>query len=372
MKNEYKTMIYPFDVEAAPLLRHSNIINNLNFTHIVSPNGWGFTGKDASYTDNGQPIGIIVDSDFDKALENCDTIFFSDSSTKIDLNTFIYPKIIKAAENFKNIICTIKLEKEIFDKISGICNKNNTFFKYFTSICDSVKSTAVEKIYKISTPIIFVAGMCERTHKFEIQLNLKENIEKMGYKVSQIGTRHYCELMEFHSFPNFMYSKDITESEKVTLFNHYIKNIEVEEKPDVIIIGLPGGTMPFNYEFTNKFGILAYEISQAVRPDAVILSTLYENYEPDFYQSISNSYKYKFGYGIDCYNISNVAVNATNSKLERSLQYNTMDWKFINEKKKVYKKLDMPVYNIFDIDDAQIMANFLVNKLAEYGETQSI
>lgn len=372
MKNEYKTIIYPFDVEAVPLMRHSNLINNLNFTHVISPNGWGFTGMDASCADNGKPIGIIVDSDFDTALENCDTVFFSDFSKKLDLHTYIYPKIIKAAENFKNIICTIKLESEILDKVSQICNENNTFFKYFTNICDSVKSPVVEKIYKINTPIIFVAGVCEKTHKFEIQLNLRDNIEKMGYKVSQIGTRHYCELMGFHSFPKFMYSRDITESEKVVLFNYYIKNIEIKEKPDIIIIGVPGGTMPFNYEFTNKFGILAYQISQAVKPDVAILSTLYDNYKSDFFQLISNSYKYKFGYNIDCYNMSNAAINMQNSKIERLLQYNTIDLEFINEKKKIYSKFDTPIYNILDIDDAQSMTNFLVNKLVKYGETQSI
>lgn len=372
MKNEYKTIIYPFDIEAAPLLRHNKLINNLNFTHVISLNGWGFSGKDASCADNGPYIGMTVDSDFDKALESCDTVFFSNSSTKIDLNTSIYPKIIKAAENFKNIICTIQLENEILDKVSHICNKNNTLFEYFTNTSSEVNSPGVEEIYKINTPIIFVAGTCERTHKFEIQLNLRENIEKMGYKISQIGTRHYCELMGFHSFPKFMYSKYITESEKVTLFNYYIKNIEAKEKPDVIIIGVPGGTMPFNNEFTNKFGILAYEISQAVRPDAVILSTLYQNYESNFYQLISNSYKHKFGYNIDCCNIANAAVNVSGSQLERVLQYNTMDWKFINEKKKAYYNQDIPVYNILDADDAKSMSDFLINNLAAYGETQSI
>lgn len=372
MKNEYKTMIYPFDVEAAPLVRHSNLINNHKIVQVVSPNGWGLSGKDAGCADNGQPIGIIVDNDFDAGLENCDTVFFTDSSRKMDLHKFIYPKIIRAAENSKNVICTIKLEKEMVDKISHICNKNNTFFEYFTDTCDSVKHPLIEEIYKINTPVIFVVGLGEKTNKFEIQLSLRENLKRMGYKVSQVGTRHYCEIMGFHSFPKFMYSKAITESEKVTLFNYYIKNIEAKEEPDVIIIGVPGGTMPFNYEFTNRFGILAYEVSQAIIPDAVILSTLYTKFSSDFFESISKSYKYKFGYTIDCYNIANASLNLQTSRMERSLQYTTMDWQFINEQKNIYSTLDVPVYNILDKDDANSMSNFLVNKLAEYADTEVI
>ncbi|NFG63093.1 TIGR04066 family peptide maturation system protein [Clostridium sp. CMCC3677] len=372
MKNEYKTMIYPFDVESVPLIRHSNLMNNYKIVNIISPNGWGLCGKDAGDSDNGQPVGIIIDSDFNKALENCDTVFFTNSSMKMNLDKFVYPKIIKAAQSSKNIICTIKLENEMIDKISNICNKNNIFFKYFTDESDSIISPKTEKIYPINTPIILVFGLCERTNKFEIQLNLRENLEKMGYKVSQIGTRQYCELMEFHSFPKFMNSKSITESEKVILFNHYIKNIENKEVPDVIVIGVPGGIMPINHEFTNRFGILAYEVSQAVMPDVVVLSTLYSSSSPEILKLLSKSCKYKFGYDIDCYNISNTSLNIGASKYEESLQYNVMNLDVINEKKKMYQKLDRPAYNILDKNDAQNMTNFLVNKLAEYEEGRII
>ncbi|NOW07172.1 TIGR04066 family peptide maturation system protein [Clostridium beijerinckii] len=372
MKSKYKAIIYPFDVEAIPLIRHNNLIDNYDIVQAISPSGWGLEGKDASFADNGEPTGIIVDSDFDKALESCDAVFFINSSTKIDLDKFIYPKIIKAAQNSKNIICTIKLENRVVDEISKICTDKNTSWKYFENTCNNIKTPTIEKIYKINTPIIFVTGIGERTHKFEIQLNLKENLKKTEYRVSQIGTRHYCELMGFHSFPKFMYSKAISESEKVILFNHYIKNIEIKENPDIIIVGVPGGTMPFSYEFPNKFGILAYEISQAVLPDAVVLSTLYNDYTSEYFELISKSYRYKFGYDIDCYNISNLIVDLTASNREEELKYLMLDYQFINEKKKNHSSLGTPVYNILDIDDAKSMSDFLINKLTRYGQSQII
>lgn len=371
MKNCYKTMIYPFDLESLPLIRHNKFIDEYNIVNIISPNGWAHCGKDAGDADNGQSVGITVDNDFDKALENCDTAFFVDSSMKIDLNKFVYPKIIKAAQSSKNIICTIKLEDEMINKVSNTCNQNNRFFKYFKDKNDSTLSPKIEKIYPINTPVILVAGLCERTNKFEIQLSLRENLEDIGYKVSQIGTRHYCELMGFHSFPKFMYSKSITESEKIILFNHHIKNIESKEAPDVIVIGIPGGTMPITHEFTNKFGILAYEVSQAVMADVVVVSTLCSN-SPESLKLLSQSCKYKFGYDIDCYNISNTYLNIGASKYEESLQFDVIDLEVINEKKVMYKELDVPVYNILDINDAKSMTSFLLNKLSGYGNNQII
>lgn len=372
MKSKYKSIIYPFDVEAIPLIRHNNLIDNYDIVQAVSPSGWGFDDKDACCADNGISTGIIVNSDFDKALEVCDTVFFINSSTKIDFDRLIYPKIIKAAQNSKNIICTIKLESNVVSEISKICADKNTSWKYFENTCNNIKTPTIERIYKINTPVIFVTGIGERTHKFEMQLNLKENLKKTGYRVSQIGTRHYCELMGFHSFPKFMYSKEISESEKIILFNHYIRNIEIKENPEIIIIGVPGGTMPFSYEFTNRFGVLAYEVSQAVLPDAVVLSTLYNDYTSEYFELISKSYRYKFGYEIDCYNICNLLLDFTASKREEELKYLTLDCQFINEKKKNHSSLDTPVFNILDTDDAQSMSNFLVNKLIGYGQSQII
>lgn len=367
-----KTMIYPFDVESMPLIRHSSFFKDNVFSHIISPNGWGLNGKDASYDEGGQETGLIVDSDFDKALKECETIFFTKSNRQIDFNRSIYPKLKKSAELSKNIICSIELKKEQIEEISKVCKMNGKYFKYLSHPYKDIVCPKTEKIYKINTPVVFVTGLGERTHKFEIQLSLRDSLQQMGYKVSQIGTRNYCELMGFNSFPGFMYSRNITESEKVILFNHYIKNIEVNENPDIIIIGVPGGTMPFNYEFTNKFGILAYEISQAIIPDFVVFGTLYENVTTEFFELISKSHKYKFGYDIDCYNISNTSLNVQGSRNESSLQYLTMDWEFINDKKEEYRSLDMPIYNILDKNDIKNITEFMIDNLSEYINTEAV
>ncbi|MBU3179107.1 TIGR04066 family peptide maturation system protein [Clostridium estertheticum] len=372
MNNKYPTMIYPFDVESVTLIRHNKLINNYIITHAISPNGWGLVGKDVGDADNGQPMGIIVENDFDKALSNCDAVFFNTPSKKVDLDKVIYPKIIKAAKNSKHIICTIKIENRMIDEISHICHENNKSFEYFHDKFNKVITPLAEEIYQIDTPVIFVVGLAERTNKFEIQLNLRKYLKEMGYKVSQVGTRNYCELMGFYSFPQFMYSKSFTESEKVTLFNHYIKNISIMEKPDVIIIGIPGGTLPVNNKFTNKFGILAYEISRAVIPDVAVLSIPYGNIPLDFFESTSKSNKYKFGYSIDCYNIGNSAVNMQGGIVTDELQYITIDYNFINEKKNTYSSSGIPIYNILDSYDAKKMCGFLINNLQEYGDIKSI
>lgn len=367
-----KTAVFPFDMEACPLLRHSSLLQDYDISSLVSPEGWGFTGEDAGCADQGCDIGMRVESDFDKVLEQNDTILFMDACNDIDREILLYPRMVKAAEGSKNILCTIQLEDWIEEKIRNICRCKGTAFQYWGKKSMQIHRPASEMIYPINVPVVFVLGLAERTNKFEIQLALRENFQKMQYKVSQIGTRHYCELMGFHSFPEFMYHPAVPEHEKVVLFNHYVKNLEIKEEPDIILIGIPGGMMPFNRKFTNKFGILAYEVSQAVLPDAVVLGTLYDTCTPEYFDFLSTSAKYKLGYEVDCYNMGSVGLDWQLSNVEKQLSYIMTDWKFINEKKQQYNHLKTPVYNVLDPKDACDIANFLLGRLEAYSENKIV
>ena len=50
-----------------------------------------------------------------------------------------------------------------------------------------------------------------------------------------------------------MYDEGVSEKKKILMYNHYLKWIEQSEKPDVILVGIPGGIMP---DSKNKWDIL--------------------------------------------------------------------------------------------------------------------
>lgn len=219
-----KTMVYPFDNQFCSLLRHKNFMQHLSIEEVVSPNGWGMVGKDSSTADGGDLIGRNICGDFEKALDECDTVLFTDHDTEIDFNTVIYPKINRAIEKKKNIICTMNLDSKYQEAIIKSCNDRGIEVKFYNSLDaeDSYKEAfhKADELFKIEAPVVFVMGFGERSHKFHIQLALRENILNMGYKISQIGSRGYSELLGFHSFPSFMYSQSISETKKIIMFNH--------------------------------------------------------------------------------------------------------------------------------------------------------
>lgn len=357
-----KAVIYPYDNTLTYFFRHHNLIKEYHIVGAVSPNGWGYTGKDAGGVDGGQKVGIEVKDKFSELEDDYDTVIITDTRLDLDFDSVLYHHIEELVIQGKDIVFYRNLDVKDLEKICLLCKENDVSLIYPNNV--KLNKISTEELVDVNTPIIFVLGMSSRTQKYEIQLSIREELIKKGYKVSQIGTKNHCELFDFNSFPEFMFNGSIDESEKVILFNRLVKEMEIKEKPDVIIIGIPGGILAVNKYFTNGFGILAYLISQAVKPDAAVFSTLYRNYYSKHFEDVNDLCKYRFGYPIDCFNLSNVELDIQELKEQRKQLYTTIDSEFIDNQKKKYEGLQRPVYNILNLNDRKKMTNYLMEVLS--------
>jgi peptide maturation system protein (TIGR04066 family) len=366
MGEKERLLIYPFSIEGITILRYKDLLCSYHIDSLVCPKGFCFSGMDAGIIDKGPMVGVKVTDEFENELHKIDTVLFI--KYDIDLKDWkrdLMDKVRVAADSKKNILCTVELEEDFLVEIKGLCEKSGRFFKYYhgDGKLDNLMPKG-EKLFEIKTPVIAVYGLSERCRKFDVQLSLRQNLLKQGYSISQVGSRNYCELFGFHPFPKFMFSKGLHESDKIILLNHYVKNLELKEKPDVIIIGIPGGVMPINNDITSYFGITAFEVSQAVLPDAVVFSTLYADYENIYFEKIHTSLKYKLGCEIDCFHISNVQFDYNNFRKDKKESYLTLDYKIIEKKKKKLTDLQWPVFSVLETENAEGMAEFIVDRLA--------
>lgn len=307
-----RTIVYPFNEEFLPIIRHKNLVNDLEITKLVSLNGWGYIGKDAGFIDYGEPIGINVENNFESALEESDKVIFCDYRDEINYKRLIEPKINMAIEKGKDIVCLLSLSNEEKEKIEEKCKSNGVKFAYYNNeykITFEENHFNEEKLEKIDVPVIFVIGMMENADKFEVQLALRDGFLREGYKVSQIGSRRYSSFFNMKSIPDFMFRKDVKEYEKIVFFNRYIKEIERRENPDVIIIGVPGAILPVNEKFKGDFGIMAFEISRAVTPDATVLCSNYVDFNEQYFKELHLLLKYRFGLSMDCIYMNNKSID---------------------------------------------------------------
>lgn len=143
---------------------------------------------------------------------------------------------------------------------------------------DNIKAEGVQESKKkeIDVPIITIMGMGENCDKFSLQVKIKKEIEQCGYKVLTISANILGEFLGMETLPLFLYSKEISFSEKIKFLNLWIYNKYMEVDPDVILIECPSGILKFSEYEDNFYGEIPMIISNAVEVDVGIVS-LYAN-----------------------------------------------------------------------------------------------
>ncbi|WP_238915659.1 TIGR04066 family peptide maturation system protein [Clostridium sp. YIM B02555] len=344
-----KLMIYPFDKEVTDIARYRENLKNYQLINVISPKGWGLNGKDSNKLDGGKETGMIISEEFEDALKKCDAVFFSDTKKQSLFDTYLN-KINMANGQNKEIVMT----KELYKKLSLQENINVDVNFINTTMIDFSEFVIREfkhKLYKIDTPILGVFGVGDYCNKFDIQLGLRSKFEKDGYKVSQLGTKQYSELFGIYNLPEFLFASDMSMENKILNFNHYIHNIEINEEPDIIILGIPGGIMPLSNEYTNYFGELALIMSKAVPIDIGILSIYYtKEIEIKTLNDIKQYCKYALQCDVDYFNLANIKYEREPSSGE--VYFTTISnhkvMEFISEKKDIYKAHNLNLFSILD------------------------
>ena len=369
IKNK-KLAIYPYNPDFATVLRRSDIINASNEIFAIAPAGLGVQGKDSGEIDGGSSVGINIVDDFDSCLEEVDSIIFLDYES--EKNDTFYNSLYKSARRKKDIILLAKIDEKVDEEIQTISNQNSSsYLKYLPSLVvpyskDFAGEVIPDKIQKIDVPVIMIIGLSEYTNKFDVNLMLYRELQKMEYKVSSIGSRSYCEFFGFHSFPEFMVDDKISGERKVLLFNNFLKSIESREKPDVILLTIPGGVLPVNNKITNGYGILAYEVSQAVKPDITVLCTSYEDHKADFFPRIFLMLKHRFEFEPDLVNISNIKILWGDTRFRENISYLRVSSNKVDEVvDKLKDAMEIPVFNSLNDHSPQQITNCIMNKLED-------
>ncbi|ASA25345.1 TIGR04066 family peptide maturation system protein [Paenibacillus donghaensis] len=362
--NNKKVAIYPFDIESAPLVRYKEYLRSYDLMGVFSPRGWGIN-KDISMVDGGEK-GLTIETDLINSVINYDTLIINQPCRTLDFNKNVLPLIISKIQEKKEIILNWyeneSFIKELCERLSVPCSVMSYDRNLFVNH---------NKLMDITVPIVFVCGFTEMANKFFTQLTLREYFTKEGYNISQIGTKKYSELFGFKSFPAFMF-ESISDSEKIILFNNYVKQIEIEERPDLIIIGIPGSVIPFNNRYNYHFGSFANIISHSIEADAIIANILYGDYNQKIFDLKRNIMKYKYGWNVDCFSMSNFYVDLTSTLPDGELQFSKVGSELLDGKiESTLKSVNnINIFNSLNDTHKFTMCKMIEDKLLSYGTTR--
>jgi len=338
-------VVFPYGYEFLSILSGLNKKNLIGSSiKLVSPEGWGIVGKDAG-TAFGRPyIGINIISNLENAILEGDTLIASPFKDAGDEETnYLINSMIDEG---------INLAKSMKKKVVDLRNVNEEVVHYEYNDQD----------FEIECPIIFINGITEQLNKLDVIIDIANSLSSKGYKVSQIGTRAYCNTLGMHIFPKFMFSS-MTECQKVKAFKSYTYNIYKEERPDVMIIGIPGAAIPFNDKVDNGYGIIHYLISMAVKADFSITCSDLDAWN---FENMNIHFTHRFGHGINCVILTNTKIHYNVQEFPDRIFYEILDYEIIDKYISSIQRenLNIPIFNEYNEKDMEKLTDLIINELS--------
>ena len=354
-----RALLCTYNLNNYVLIRYRELLKDYEIIGIDIPENKFYKNRDWAYLYMGDDTGKTFS---EKRFGDYEVVILGDGTQKYNFS-FLTKQIVKFSEAGKDICMLYRLSEEHRKIIMEICSDNSVHFYMHTGMKLDFSKIEIDdkKIYEMSVPVIMVTGITEQAKKLDCVLSIKSSFENNGYKVGAIGNKNFSDLFGIYAFPEFMYG-DMREDKKILYFNTICKNIEHFEKPDVFIIGVPGGMISYNSTFTNFFGILPYEISQAVDPDHIVTIIPYGEYDDHFINEISRMVEYKFGCGNISYGMTNCFIDLNSSKQENKIQYCNLRSEDV--KKKTLKVGVEKIFNILSNMQLFEMADSIMEELS--------
>lgn len=356
-------MVFPYDNEMYPYLEHNVMMKNFSIQILLSPNGWAMEKESI--------CGYIVQTTLlETDYQKIDAVLITESSNKIQ-DEQIYEVIENMLKHNKQILLARSFQEVAYNKILQLVKDHSG------NMIDVMKANAISdidigslSIHDIYTPIICVAGVGEQTDKLLVQLSIKRYLEEKGYHIVLISSRSNSVFINnTYPFPSFMDS-NIPSEQKIILYNHFVKKIEQEEKPEVIIMGIPEGIMPISKFQVGHFGIHAFELLNAVNPDFLVMCLYGNNVTDKYVTEIKQIVKYKYMTDIECFYISGTAQDIFTVNRSIPIEYFSRKQADIENLK---TKLESDTnQRIFTEKSVEIMGQYIVDCLNDNIEMEML
>lgn len=178
----------------------------------------------------------------------------------------------------------IKFNKKLyaFDDISGYLINNDVKAKlnyYHPEIkMGDVKNNTFGKMICINKPVLAIMGTSPKQGKYTLQLQLRRQLKKEGYRIGQFGTEPTGYLFGFEVvYPcGYNSSVKIIGNDSIYAINRMLGEIE-KINPDIIIVGSQSQTLHYNTGNLGFYSIQNSELLLGSEPDGVILVVNYND-----------------------------------------------------------------------------------------------
>lgn len=344
--------MYPYNQESKIILQFRHLLNNYEIVSVITHRMQNARKKILEE--------MYCGDDLNEAFKYADALLLCDNVERIGHSG--YENVVQyALQTHKQIIFKLSL-KAIVEKFSSE-NVDNVFLNNLVS--HSLKHHS--KKYKISIPIISVMGLGENCDKFKVELGLWDGLKNRGYNVMLFGSNNLCRLFGVEVYPDFLFDEGISFCEKVIRFNHYLYEKICLGKPDIIILGCPGGIMEINEFEYNYFGETALIIANSVKCDVgIVCSYMYPSYSADLFKKINKFCYYRLNCEKNyfCVSAQEFRTDFEKCQIQYLFMEEYMDKKVQELLLKDENLLDLQIYNTWDLKSIETLMDTIVDDLS--------
>lgn len=366
-----RMLVFPYGRDCEPIVRHAGLLEPCyEIAALVSPGGWGMAGKDITVVDSGAILPVY--EKIQEVTEEFDSLFIPPFEVfGKEVENRLVDEMLRLIPCISHVIYASRLASENHKKLEEACLLSGEacsfidFSEYKEPKVFSLAEPIEEypSLIPLDVPVAVVAGWWERTDKFEVSLALREQFLKRGYHVSQVGSRDGCEMFGFHSFPSFMFRKDVDAVAKIIYFNRWIVEVARKERPDLLLVTIPGAIQNFNEQFTRGFGIMHHQVFQAVAPDILVMCTFYMSVSKKILEDMSRFCEYRFGVPVDAFHMSNLYIDVNESEVQNRIITKSIYRENVSEAIAKETAASIPVFNGLDIGECTKVAELILEKL---------
>lgn len=257
-------VLFPFNKEMHSLIRYSS---DLEFDIVGI--------YDSKYSANvGTTTNHIMKANVKSLpIQNIDQIKWDEFDTLILGHLDEMLKLTDQQDlKFDLIDLAIRHQKNVyaFDDVSSVISSKYVYCPKVSK--EDLPPIRFGKLYRFSKPVVGIYGTSSRQGKFTLQLELRKNLQKLGYNIGQIGTEPSALLfgMDYVYPMGYNSSVYIHDYEAIRYINNLMFQL-CARNIDIIITGSQSGVVPFDMGNINQYSLPQFSYLLGTQPDAVIL-----------------------------------------------------------------------------------------------------
>lgn len=356
----YKVVIYPYDQTVKNILRnaHDSIFDIVG---LVSPRGWSECGNTVQVGNKK----LQVYSEIEEVHERYNSVCLVNG--KFDLNYFRYiqPIIKKCEEENLDVFLFRNLEDDELDNVKNIIPNNKLHILY-----EKYKEIAFRnELFDIHVPVVFIADVFESLNSADVQLNIYNELMRRGYNVSIVSSKREMRILKkADCIPRSLFENKTSIRDKVLLFNQYVKQIEHNERPDIIIVGIPGNLLEISKTIIGDFGGHNYIISRSIAPDYIICNVPCFFDFADKYKNLEMILNCKYEQPIDACNVMPYFLDLAEAEEIGEIEYMGLSKEFVEKQ----VSFNNNYYYLEEHDEIVRITDNIIKKLSGYGEIELI